>query len=337
MNVFIDLHALGFKGAFYKLFVERLNYNLYIPVGKDWFIEGYWYLFKHFTYEQMDQLANQFLLPETTPTLLKNECPKIKFITLDEFKNQTIKFDIIIASVPHHYPKFEKLITDFNLNSKLIFHSGNNFHHDDPDVKNVKNLLTSAVGPYKLYSAVNKVFYHHEMDTSLYCKKTNCNPKSVVNLQHCMDDFDTFSKLEKTLSDWDFKAYGGNNRDGILPFDLTHITLQNIGFLFHVKKADEGYGMMIHSAFACGTPVITDTEYMSVYYDKSIPNTASLLFNNDTIIDIKKLSIKEIVYLLEQRSDNYQYYSDQVYKKFKEVIDFDEECNNIKLFIEKLI
>ena len=59
--------------------------------------------------------------------------------------------------------------------------------------------------------------------------------------------------------------------------------------------------------------------------------------NKRKIIDIKKLSIKEIVYLLEQRSDNYQYYSDQVYKKFKEVIDFDEECNNIKLFIEKLL
>ena len=337
MNILADLHALGFKSAIYKLFSDRLNHTVYIQVGKEWFTEGYWYLFKHFTYNQMDELANQFLLPEISPTLLKNECPNVRFITLDEVKNKNIEFDIIIASVPHHYTRFGKLISDFNLKSKLIFHSGNNFHHDDPDIKNVKNLLTSAMGPYKLYPAPNKVFYHHEMDTVLFSKKTTCNPKSVVNLQHCMDDFDTFSKLESALPEWEFKTYGGNNRDGILSFENMHTTIQNVGFLFHVKKTDEGYGMMIHSAFACGTPVITDTEYMTVYYDIYIPNTASLLFNNDTIIDIKKLSIKEIVYLLEQRSDNYQYYSDQVYKKFKEVIDFDEECNNIKLFIEKLL
>lgn len=337
MNILADLHALGFKGAIYKLFSDRLKYNVYIPVGKDWFTEGYWYLFKHFTYEQMDELANQFLLPEISPTLLKNECPNIKFVTLNEVKNNNIKFDIIISSVPHHHFKFKKLISDFNLNSKLIFHSGNNFHHNDSDIVDVKNLLTSAMGPYKLYSSPNKVFYHHEMDVTLFSKKTECNPKSVVNLQHCMDDFDTFRKLEIELPNWEFKTYGGNNRDGILPFEVTHTTLKNSGFLFHVKKTDEGYGMMIHSAFACGTPVITDTDYMTVYYDRTIPNTASLLFTNDTIIDIKKLTIKEIAYLLEKRADNYEYYSDQVYKKFKEIIDFDKECGDIKLFLEKLL
>ena len=72
MNIFCDLHALGFKGAIYKLFSDRLKHNVYVPIGREWFTEGYWYLFKHFSHEQMDQLANQFLLIEKDKSFPKS-------------------------------------------------------------------------------------------------------------------------------------------------------------------------------------------------------------------------------------------------------------------------
>lgn len=339
MNILIDFHAMGFKGAFYKLFNDRLKWNVYIPTGKEWFNEGYWYLFKHFNYNDMSNLANQFLLEANAPSFLKKECPHINFIKLNDVKNKIVKFDVMIASVPSNYPRFLKLISDYELGSKLIFHAGNNFHHDDNDIQNVKNLLTSAQGPFKLYNASNKVFYHHEMDTSLFSKKIKYNVKSVINLQHCMDDFKTFAELEKLLPEWDFKAYGSNNRDFKIPLSMEDIAekIKNCGFLYHVKKIDEGFGMMIHCAFACGTPVITDKSYMTVYYDKNISNTASLMFSNDTIIDINNKSISEIVFELKKMSDNYEYHIEKVYDMFKNKIDFDTEQKYIEKFLENLI
>jgi len=44
MIVFCDFHHGGLYHAMHKLFVERLGYEMYRPIGMDWVTRGYWYV-----------------------------------------------------------------------------------------------------------------------------------------------------------------------------------------------------------------------------------------------------------------------------------------------------
>ena len=350
-NILCDFHNKDLLVSLYFLFVKRLGYNLYIPTGRDWFDEEYWSLVDggkngHHS-EFAAALCHQFL--EHTSNFLdpvqKEINNSVKTITLNEFKDQSIQFDIVLSSVPATLLCFKKL-RKFQPNFKEVFQCGNN--HDHRVVQNigVNNLLSSAIGPYHFLNC-HKVFYHSEFDLNLVRPSPNYNKNFVMNLCHMSTDqcWDIprkiFYDLESNLinKNWKFKFYGLCNRDGILPGGVKEMSdaIKQIGFLYHNKIQDEGYGINIHYAFACGKPVITDTTYMTVVYDRSVKNTASLLFDDDTIIDIKDKSTNEIIYELEKRSDNYEYYSNKVYAKFKEVVNFDRDQKNIEKFIENLI
>ena len=337
MNIFIDFHHYAKMISLHKLFVDRFDWNMYIPSGLEWFESGYWYLFGHFSYDQMYPIAKQFLTLDSIKNMLKTEAPNVKFITFDDFKNNSNLFDVVIPTVPHHYTLFSKLIQDFGMRSKIIFCCGNNFYHEDPDLKGVSNILASSKGPYHFINC-HKIFYHQEFDLQKFKPSKSCNIKSIVNFQHCMDRKDDFLQLEKMMPDWEFKAYGANNRDGNIPnfSDSISDEIKKFGFVWHVKETDEGYGHVIHNAFACGKPVLVDTEFMTVYYDRSIKNTASLLFTSDTIIDVNKMSLEDIKTELEKKANNYDYYSQKTYDKFKEVVNFDKEFDKVKLFFEHL-
>ena len=66
-------------------------------------------------------------------------------------------------------------------------------------------------------------------------------------------------------------------------------------------------------------------------------NTASFLYEKDfTVIDssdgIEKISDK-----LKMMADNYEFYRNNVYKKFQDVVNFEKETVEINKFLENLI
>lgn len=339
MKVLVDYHHVALLTSLYKLFVERLGWTLYIPMGMDWYERGYWTIEDGEKTEIHREMAKQFLLSPTIPdfTIKTPEQPKLEYAYLSDVE-AGLKFDIVLASAPCRFQSFEKFVHEFNMNAKLIFQAGNNFAHDSPFIANVKNLLTSATGPYRYYTAPNKVFYRQEFDLGLFRPEKRCIVNTITNFQHFMCKKELFHSLEVTMPKWRFRSFGSGNRESALnSIAILSAWMRQSGFVWHVKTLDEGYGHTIHNAFACGKPLVTDTRYMTVYQQGIIPNTCMSLYTPETIIDIKDMALEDIRKELNRRAADYEYYSDKVYRKFKEVVDFDREFVEVKAFLERLI
>ena len=340
MNVLVDYHHKALLVSLYKLFVNRLGWNLYIPMGRDWFEREYWRIEDGPKEKTASDLVSLFLDTPTFPPFHQKqpETPKLKYAFLKDVEDG-LKFDIIVSSVPLRYPTFEKLDKDFDMKAKLIFQAGNNFHHSSSHIAKVKNLLSSAMGPYTYHHAPNKVFYRQEFDIDLFCPEKPVSTKWVTNFQHYISNPELFYGTEKLMSDWKFRAFGAGCRELILSgVCLVAAWMRQSAFVFHVKQFDEGYGHTIHNAFACGKPLIIDTRYMWVYHKNEVPNTCMSLFTPDTIIDVKDNATPEkLAEELKRWEADYEFHSAAVYKRFKEVVDFDTEFIEIKKFLERLI
>ena len=64
VNVFCDFHHHSLLRSFVLLFENRFNWNVYRPIGMEWFYEGYW------GYNNIEATAKQFLDIETTSSLI---------------------------------------------------------------------------------------------------------------------------------------------------------------------------------------------------------------------------------------------------------------------------
>ena len=340
MNVLVDYHHNALLTSLYKLFVERLGWNLYIPMGMEWYERDYWGIEDGTKTQFHYELAKQYLLSPTIPdfTIKTPEQSKLDYAYLSDV-DAGLKFDIVIASAPCRFPPFEKFVSDFGMKSKLIFQAGNNFSHNSPSLVTVRNLLTSATGPlHYMTQAPNKIFYHQEFDLGIFRPEAGCTVNTLTNFQHLMCKPDLFHGLEVTMPEWRFRSFGTGNRESSLnSIAILAAWMRKSGFVWHVKTLDEGYGHTIHNAFACGKPLVTDTSYMTVYHQGWIPNTCMALYTPETIIDIKGMAQDDIRKELLRRADNYEHYSKKVYEKFKEVVDFDKEFVEIETFLERLI
>lgn len=331
MNVLVDYHHISLLRSIYILFKERLKYNLDIPKGVDWYYEGSLYS------SYSEKVGNSFINPITDSGYIKKYLPELNTASLEKFKSNY--YDIVVCTLLENYISWKAMIKKYDLKCKLIFQIGNNIPLWAQPYS-FENVLSSSWPCFLKADCKNKIFYHQEFDTTKFTQNLNCNVKSIANMQHFMERKDLFFGLEQSMTDYKFYAHGAGNRDGSLPVadDVISNFIKNIGFIFHCKQVDEGYGHIIHNAFACGKPVITDSSYMRVNWNEYIGNTASLMFEDGkTIIDVHNKSEKEIESSIREITNNYTETSNYIFNKFKVVCNFDEEFDKIKIFLNNLI
>jgi len=351
MKVFADLHHQDLYHSLQILFERRLGWTLYRPIGLEWFQEGFWHVYPHINTARqflditvetcLDIFGNPIEVLHGVDSYVNKDINKVdtgiykiidtthidkldhNAITLEAFKN--IKFDIVIASMPSHIEPFKKLIKQYQPHAKFIFQAGNNW----PNLP-ISNLLTSAKLTTSSLKDHNRCFYHQEFDLNIFKPRYCNNPKSIMNLQHFTSSVNQLIALEKELNDWDVHIYGAGNRDNPYSAIDLHKAFATHGFLWHVKKEDEGYGYNIHQAFATGTPALVGCSYQNGM------TSADLYENYKTVIDVNKLNTYQIAEELRKMADNYNMYSNYTYNKFKQHIDFDAEFIQITHFLENL-
>lgn len=329
MNILLDYHHGALLRSMYYLFHKRLNFEVFLPTNFEWHdIDGLYSCYNNRNIA--DQMLNSWRYASYNYMF--------KPMILQEFIDRN-DIDIVVASLWENHVIYDKIIKKYNKKCKLILQAGNNILREHVYMANAKNLLSSAYPTYITTENINKVFYHQEFDLNLFKPDSTLNVKSVANFKHIMeDDINLILELEKIMPDWEFKLYGANNRDGMIDDDEVKMStaIKKFGFIFHVKK-DEGYGHVIHNSFACGKPMIVDLKTAGVHRDKRfIQNTASFLYEkNKTILDSND-KIEDLVYKLNFMADNYQSNSEYVYKKFREIVNFEEECIKIQKFLGQL-
>lgn len=344
-KVFSDLHHFGLFNSLHLLFEKRLGGQLYRPIGEDWLHKGYWKMAE--IYNNHPATVAQYLgTTDSMPTDGKGLYPiedqghgyVQNAITLDRFMSEPI--DLIIASIPQHIDSFAKLAADHPNKPKVVYQIGNQW---DLNINSpIKNVMASARLAY-CPPGFNVIEYHQEFDTEIFRPpKTGDLIQPVIrSFVNCFNtasiyeyDWNQFLQQESLMPNWKFESLGGSCRDGNA--DGQWQVAQKIresAFVWHVKYAGDGYGHVLHSAAACGRPII----FKKQYYTGKLGEV--LLRDGVTGIQIDGLNLQEIKAKIEHFSDHtrWQTLSDNIYQVFKENVDFDAEELAMRQFLQNLV
>src|SRR6185295_6429566 len=135
-RIFVDFHHSSLLRSLIMLFENRLGYQVFRPIGIQWYAEGHWAINKE--YDTAKQYLSMGQVPKDNTPPLNNPKNAEKGIyycfdpdginlnracTLQYFK--THSFDYLVASIPEHIPVFKYLISKYQHGAKLIVQIGN--------------------------------------------------------------------------------------------------------------------------------------------------------------------------------------------------------------------
>jgi hypothetical protein len=247
------------------LFEERLGYEVYRPIGMDWYREGFWNVYPaEATAVQYLGVGSQPMdgtVPLNQPDVMKGGVYRFRdpgastmnrACTLEYFKDND--FELVLSSIPEHVVLFKSLILKYQPGAHHIQQMGNQnwlFEENANVLASVKPKVNAA----------HTVFYHQEFDTSVFCPTPPLPTKKVSAFIHCMvKDYSAwvnFIDLEERLPDHEFRSYGGQCRDGSLVGAQTVAhTIQESSTVIHLKTGGDGFGHAIYNAFAVGRPMV---------------------------------------------------------------------------------
>lgn len=333
-NVFADLHHGDLYHSLRMLFEERLGWNLYRPIGMEWWKKGFW------KYSEKLPTAHQYLdIPNDavnkngyilTPD--PNHDKQYKCLTFNRFLKKDI--DIIIPSVVQHEEPYSRLIKEFKPKAKLIREAAN--VHDTIDPKICKNILAACCLD-NIPPDINIMVYHQEFDLNVFNYVEPSGPRAIKNFMNCVPDsrdFYLWPRYKSELDDFGWKMYGILGDDGIIP-NVKEIAseIQKSTFVWHVKHGGDGFGHVIHNAFACGRPIITRVSH----YKNCLAEP--LLEDGITCIDLDKGSFEENIKKIRfyGTGPRHKLMCENVYKRFKRYVNYDNEFTYLKKFLKHLI
>lgn len=345
MKVFADYHHGGLYASLIYLLEDRLGHTLYRPIGMEWFEKGYWKIAE--PYGNDPATAQQYLdvnsVPsDGTPPLNQNPVKAEGFryvnessnnvwhkaITLDQFLD--IQPDIIIASIPAHIESFKKLIADYNLKSKLVYHIGNISWHTQIPWDKVDNVMAS-VKEFPVPENKNVVFYRQEFNLDTFASNTSQRSGLITSFVNLLPEKEKFEKLHQAMPNYKFEAYGIGCPQGIVNkvSDLARI-MRRSEFGYHNKPHGDGFGHVIHNWFAVGKPVIVN---LKDYKDKL---AGDLLEDGATCFDLDR-GIEEVAKMIYYMSDlEYFDMCNAVKDRFAQKVNFESDGEKVKSFLERV-
>jgi hypothetical protein len=348
MKVLCDLHHYDLYYSLQLLFEKRLGWELYRPIGMEWYNEGFWNVFPHpdtaKQYLALDHAINPpkdvhgNYLPESA-VLNKNyrfedgicyvkDSTKDKVhraITLPKFKE--MHFDILVSSIPQHISAFNNLIRKFQPKAKHIFQIGNAWSIPS----GVRNLLAST-SPFPYPPDLNVCFYHQEFDLEVYHYEPPTNQTSVNSYIHYMKEMNLLAQAKDLLPGWSFKTYGAGMGSHLHKNKEIAEAMRSSAWTWHIKPGGDGYGHVLHNTYAVGRPALIKVRY---YHGKA---GHSLLEDQVTCVDLSRHSIHGAAKILKKFSDpaHHLRLCEQAHKRFTEVVDFDAEEQQIRRFLDEL-
>jgi len=333
MKVFCDYHHADLFYSFHLLFEKRLGWELYRPIGLEWYTSGFW------KYHKWLDVVKQYLAPRGDEILKDGYyiCPDpthqstTKAVTFEQFRK--MKFDVIIASVPENTECYWELRRQFQPKAKLIQQVGNQW--SEFDFSFIQNMMFSTL-PCEVPDNVKVVFYRQEFDLTEFRPSPPPEKLKIKNFVNClreMRDGYLWDAYKKELPEFDWKMYGIGGDDGnIAGTNNVAASMRDCHFTFHLKQHGDGFGHIIHNTFACGRPPIIKGEY---YRDRL---AGALIEDNKTCIDIDKASFQENILRIRfwAMPENYRKMSAAAFRRFREVVNFDREFLEVKKFLENL-
>lgn len=331
MKVFCDFHHEDLYESLQLLFQKRMGWQLFRPIGMDWFKEGLWKL--HGWPEPHPDTAKQYLdFYDAEPLGEKLwKCKKYIFWP-DSFQTgielalaKETQFDFFLATIPENVPLFTEFARQYSPKAKILFQSGNQWS----PAPEVKNFLNSTAIPIPV--GMHGVYYHQEFHQEWVKPDVRPMPNTMVSMQQIQPNpgRSRFFAIEKLLHGWKCKEYGAQNRDGAISIPREEFQkYADNAFFWHYKNMGEGYGFVIHKALATGRPVVCNYE--------TLKNCAvgKILEPGWNCINVEGLSDEEVARQIQAAMPEHEKWAQAARSKFMEVVNFDAEFEAIKKFLE---
>lgn len=348
-RMLVDFHHSSLLRSHVLTFEQRLEIDVYRPIGLEWFDQGYWAINdQRDTADQFLSLDQKFEPADGTPAL--NQVHQLKTAeagtywvadpglksfhraaTLDFFTKH--EFDYILASIPAHVEPFKALRDKYWPNAKLIVQMGNNWSLERYRDFNV--LASIAPQP----ASRNVMFYHQEFDLNVFYDSPVAPARNIYSFVNVIEktglgwrDYQDLKRLMERLG-WKVRAYGGQCPDGNMTgaFELA-AKMREASFIFHVKPGGDGFGHIIHNAYAVGRPLITRPSHYR-------GQLAERLLVPGTFVDLDRYSGPEVKNILTQlmlHPDDLVTMGKAAAARFDEVVDYGKQAAAIGAWLERI-
>lgn len=284
MNVLCDRHHAGLFHSM-QLLAQRFGWDIYTPVGHEWWDEGYW-SFGRWTYPD-DRLAQQYLNTDgwhglPVPWTSDNEFPDrlIYGVTL-ETARRDFSWDLVIATLQDNQAGFHRFAQEAE--AQYVVQVGNTGQYidwgRDPLVLNSSEMPILGRG----------VSYHQPMDPIAFVEPFEI--RSAASFVNCMTSmgrcWDGLLAAQQRLP---IAVHGIDGPGGIVkPLARSVEVMAEAGWGWHDKAHGDGFGHVIHTWAAVGRPLIG---HASHYAGKM---AEPLWIDGETCIDLDRHSVTDAV------------------------------------------
>lgn len=351
MKVLADYHHSDLFESYQLLFTDRWGWEVYAPYGMAWFDEWYWSFERAY---HGDAVARQYLEGVWAGVEDKGDYVErkdathpgrtVKGMTLEQAK--ATKWDIVLASVPDNDAGFHRLAQETG--GHFGVQMGNAGQFSDWERAEFGLVSTNTIGtPHKPY-----VTYRQEFRLSDFAHTWPPEePNSIGSFLQCFAEnrgmergqfYDQWERLARAYPEFDWKVYGSY---GTQPEDewacgnlsttpQVAAEMQRAGVIWHAKYWSDGFGHVIHNAFAVGRPIFA---YYSYYADKL---AGRLMVPGETFINLDALDDAAIVEHLRRFRDDpgeAKRLGDAAAARFRSEVDFDEDAEKVKRLLEGIL
>lgn len=345
MKVLADFHHDSLWWSLHLVLVRRFGWELYRPIGMDWYDQGYYRLYGHLRMPDPYRWIAELYLSRSlynydpaTGTAIGVEArkgcvdyPVFHVKTLAEAKDTD--WDFIFCTVRENEPYFKRFRDEYAPRAKLVRVSGNQY--DEIDAEAYPNAMISAISTFRMCRSPNKVLYHQEFDLDLFKYEP---PRHTHNIYAFMNDLGedyregeataVWYQHEHDLPEFTFRSYGGRCEYGrIYPKRALVAKMLQASFIWHLKWID-GYGHILFNAACLGRPVLT---HSACYKDKIgepllVPGETCLWMDDpDFYSNLRRAA----------RMDRLRRMSEAMRRRFLEVVDFTRDAENIFRFLQR--
>ncbi len=139
-------------------------------------------------------------------------------------------------------------------------------------------------------------------------------------------------QIKPSLPGWQVVKYGAGMDQVLQGMDAISAAMEGSSFTWQYKPEGDGFGHVIHSSYACGRPAVV---WLQHYQGKLAHR---LLAPDVTCIAADGLSPAQIAEKLAYFSEpeRHKAMCQVAYQKFCEIVNFDQEFEQIKVFLQNL-
>jgi hypothetical protein len=354
MRVLADYHHHDLWESL-ELLCDRLGWDLYRPIGMDWFTEGYW---NHERAWHGDAIARQYLeswggidegLYDGNAIMYRLDEGHGRRQTLISLAGaRAMQFDIVISTLAHNHEGFARFASEvgatFGLQLGNVRFGAIDMAEDRWDL--AKFGLVSSILPAPV--SVPHVVYHQEFSLEDFHPSPvePHLPLRIASFVQCFPENErTYALFTETAREnpqhsWRvFGAYGSKPLDEYACGNIDQC--RNIGpmmreqdIAWHGKQWSDGFGHVIHNWFAVGRPVIG---YESYYRDQL---AGPLWQEGITSFDLTDKTAHEVGNLLselQREPERIVEMGDNAARRFREVVDFDKEEQDIRAMFAQVL